>query len=407
MRLGTSLRARTAGDTAARCRRLAERLGIARVSDISALDTLGLPVFISLRPKGRSARLHAGKGLSATDAETGALMEAFECAVAERAAARGPTMRLRLGDLAARLPDGLALADFAPLLGAVLDDERPTPAVRCDDLMSRRRLLLPAELVMVPAPDEGERPPLFGWSTNGLASGNTLQEATLHALLEVLERDTAAMSAVRDSAMPVDLHTLPAAFIERIARWQALGVQLFVRRLEGDFGLPCFDATLYEPGQPRAELARGWGIHFDREVALARAVSEAAQSRLCLIHSGDADAAPFYGTRIRIDGAEAAQARQSFRAELGREAATPGLDFRALPHVAHTGIRAALRDLLARLRARGFDHVFRYRMHADEAAQAGLHVVKVIVPRCETPLGERRRAGPRLRAEALTRRRAA
>ena len=402
MRLGTSLRTCPAADTAARCRLLAWPLGIARLTDISALDTLGLPVFVSLRPEGRTARLHAGKGLSADEAETGALMEAFECAVAERASVRGPYTRLSLGALAARLPAGLSLADFAPRLGAALDAYRPTLAVRCDDLMSRHHPLLPAELVMVPAPDEGELPPLFGWSSNGLASGNTLQEATLHALLEVLERDTVAMSAVRGRAAPVDLCTLPEAFAARATRWQSLGVQLFVRQLDGDFGLPCFEATLYAPGQPAAELARGWGLHFDRQVALARAVSEAAQSRLCRIHSGQADAAPFYGSRIGADSAAATQARERFRASLEREPAA-GVDFGTLPHIEHRSIRAALRDLLARLRERGLHHAFRHRMRDDAAAAAGLHVVKVVVPRCETILGEGRRAGPRLLAEAVAR----
>lgn len=378
-------------------------LGIAQLTDISALDTLGLPVFVSLRPEGRAARLHAGKGLSADDAETGALMEAFECAVAERASARGPYTRLRLGELAARLPTGLSLADFAPQLGASLDAYRPTLAVRCEDLMSRQCPLLPAELVMVPAPDEGELAPLFGWSSNGLASGNTLQEATLHALLEVLERDTVAMSAVRGAATTVDPRTLPGSFIARVACWRSLGVQLFVRQLEGDFGLPCLEATLYAPGQPGAELARGWGLHFDRQVALARAVSEAAQSRLCQIHGGQADTAPWYGSRLAGGTAAALQARERFHADLRRGAVAGGIDFKALPHVQHRSIGAALRDLLARLRCRGLNHAFRHRMRDEQAAAAGLHVVKVIVPRCETILGDGRRAGPRLLAEAVAR----
>ena len=42
-------------------------------------------------------------------------------------------------------------------------------------------------------------------------------------------------------------------------------------------------------------------------------------------------------------------------------------------------------------------------MRDDAAAAAGLHVVKVVVPRCETLFGDGRRAGPRLLAEAVAR----
>ena len=43
-------------------------LGISRVTDITRLDRLGLPVFASIRPRGLSLRVHAGKGFTAVDA---------------------------------------------------------------------------------------------------------------------------------------------------------------------------------------------------------------------------------------------------------------------------------------------------------------------------------------------------
>jgi len=387
-RLATSLRTRSVADTAAVGRRLMRRLGISQVLDITALDRLGMPVSVSLRPHGQAARIHAGKGVVAADAQAGALMEAIECAVAEQAGASGPCARLPLGELAARLPGDLSLSDFSPRLGAELAPERPTAAVRCTDLLSRARPLLPAELVMVPGPGDEGLPPLFGWSTNGLASGNTLKEATLHALLEVLERDTIAMSTVRCSAAFVDTRSLPEPFVERATRWRDLGVQLFVRLLPGDFDLPCFEATLHEPDHPHAELAR--------------AVSEAAQVRLCSIHSQMRDMAGLYGRRLRGATPASAAARQRFLAELADAAM---IHFQAAPHGEHDRIGGALEDLLSRMQARGFRHVFRRRMQpgGDRAGLLGLHVVKLVVPGCETILGASRRAGPRLAAAASAR----
>jgi len=400
LRLGTSLRARPAAHTAAAGKRLMQQLGISRVIDITALDRLGLPVFVSLRPGGRAARLHAGKGVSAQDAYVGALMEAVECAVAEQAAALGPYAGLPLGQLAGRLPSGLSLRDFSPRLDATLQADRTTAAVRCVDLLGRQRPLLPAELVMVPSPEE-QLPPLFGWSSNGLAIGNTLPEATLHALLEVLERDTITMTMARANARFVDPQTLPEPFAARARHWQALGVQLFVRHLPGDFELPCFEATLHEPGSTQVELARGWGMHFDRGVALARAVCEAAQARLCKIHSQHADMTALYGTRVGADPVGSARAKDQFLASLAEDASP--IDFQELPHREHRSIGSALKDLLGRLESRGFRHVFRHRMAHDATTQQGLHVVKLIVPRCENILSGSRRAGPRLMALAPTR----
>jgi ribosomal protein S12 methylthiotransferase accessory factor len=38
-------------------------LGISRVTDITAMDRLGLPVFASIRPRGLALCVNAGKGM--------------------------------------------------------------------------------------------------------------------------------------------------------------------------------------------------------------------------------------------------------------------------------------------------------------------------------------------------------
>ena len=73
--------------------------------------------------------------------------------------------------------------------------------------------LLPGELDLVPYPPDGEAF-LFGWTTNGLASGNSLDEATLHASFEVLERDAIAMNKARDCSQLVLNTDLPPPFDE-------------------------------------------------------------------------------------------------------------------------------------------------------------------------------------------------
>jgi len=396
MRPTTSLRGRPQAETEAIARALMRPLGLSALTDITHRDRLGLPVFVSTRRGAGPMARHAGKGLAPADARVGALMEGVEHAVAERASAAGPDARLLLHELVAQWPAGLQLRDFAPRLGVVADPAQPVMAARCENLMDprRRAVLLPAELVLVPCPP-GDGPALFGWSSNGLASGNTLEEATLHALLEVLERDAIAMNAARGTATAVDIEELPPALRRRALAWRALGVHLILRHLPGDIGLPCFEATLHESGHVRVALARGWGIHLRRDIALARAVSEAAQSRLCmLVRSGGP------GPKARSDDAAA---RQRVLARLAETTARQPLA--ELPHHPARSIGRSLRWLLARLDERGLGPVFRRRMQLPGGRPdlQGLHVVKLVVPRCETVLGPHPRMGPRLLAQVLGR----
>lgn len=365
--------------------------------DATALDDLGLPVFMSVRPKGTTSRVHSGKGLSVVDAHTGAAMEALEYAICERASERYPLHRLSLAQLARQWPDGLGIVDFAPRLGVRLGSRVRVSAVECEVLPTRRRAFLPAELVLSPAPAD-RRPPMFGSSTNGLASGNTLEEATLHALLEVLERDCLAMNMARDGSAALVLSTLPAPFLDLLRAWRRRGVKLHVRHLPNALGLPCFQAALHDSAQRNdaPALARGSGLHFDRHVALSRAICEAAQSRLAVIlsrrpgHAGAEEMNQRLAAPADLRKTEELLFQMSRRNRLVR--------FDAVAHTQPQSIREALRTLLTRLPPAGFGPVFRHRLLLDgpAARTRGLHVVKVVLARSETPVGAHPRIGPRL-----------
>src|SRR5215210_1814714 len=57
--------------------------GISEVIDITDLDVLGVPVYVSMRPQARGDAFTFGKGLHRVDAEVGAYMEALEYFFAE------------------------------------------------------------------------------------------------------------------------------------------------------------------------------------------------------------------------------------------------------------------------------------------------------------------------------------
>lgn len=398
MRLLTSLRVRSAADTWRLAHRLQSRLGIARVTDVTRLDRLGLPVFASVRPRGWTLRVHAGKGLDAGEARVGALMEALETEVAEYDAYAAPDAVLPLALLQAGWPGGLRVEHFAPQQGVTFEGSDLWPAVACDSLRAEGvpapPVLLPDEMVRLPWPGR-TGPGGFPWSSNGLASGNTLEEATLHALLELLERDTLALHSARDESRR--LWPLPAPFDAWAERWQFEGVTLHVRELPNEFGLPCFQAHLHEPGSADVNLAAGSGLHLDRDIALARAVTEAAQSRLSTLHGGRDDITGFYAKYRRPDGHERLSQEARFVADLTD--ASRAVTWLEVPHTPARTPGKALAWLQHRLQERGFPWIFRHRLAWPDAVRhaAPAVVVKVIVPGCEMLEPHNRRVGPRLK----------
>src|SRR5262249_31766815 len=63
---------------------LMPRLGITRLADITGLDCIGLPVYVSVRPTSRALSTSQGKGFDDASAKASALMESIETWHAER-----------------------------------------------------------------------------------------------------------------------------------------------------------------------------------------------------------------------------------------------------------------------------------------------------------------------------------
>jgi ribosomal protein S12 methylthiotransferase accessory factor len=399
VRRGSSLRACAPALTLSRARVAMSALGITRVTDITRLDQLGLPVFTSIRPRGQGLRVHAGKGLRAIDAQVGALMEAIEFAVADPHCQ--PILGRRFSAASLQRRWGERLIDLVPLLSWQPQADQRLRCLPLDDLSAGHRVWVPSALVFYPwdGPSFGE-PEVFGATTTGLASGNTLDEATLHGLLEVLERDAIALHHAQDRSMHVAPDELPAPFRQLALQWRALGIHLAVRCIPNDFELPCFFAVLHDATGAPVHLAGGHGIHLDARVALSRAVCEAAQSRLSQIHGGRDDVTRYY-TQF------AALPKQDRSAAIARQLepwfdAQRRIRFRDVPSRAVAGRSLAqhVSDLVAELGQRGFPVVARHRFNAG---LEGLEVVRIVIPRCEDLAGGTRRAGMRFVARVIGR----
>ena len=285
LRRGTH-RSASLNDTLKRVLRLAPVMGITRVANVTGLDSVGIPVVMVCRPNSRSVAVSQGKGIDLASARASGLMEAAELYHAETI-----TLPLRLAayeELRYQysvietddLPRGVD-SRFHPLLRVLWCEGR--------DLLSGANLFVPYELVhtnyTMPLPDGHG---CFSASSNGLASGNTLIEAISQGICEVIERHATAQwkfgRALEEDR--VDLTSIgdPIAR-EIIEKFESAGLLVAVWDITTDIGISAFACLI----MPQAEAvwhraaAAGYGCHPARQIALLRALTEAAQTRLTVI----------------------------------------------------------------------------------------------------------------------------
>ncbi|WP_338715971.1 YcaO-like family protein (plasmid) [Streptomyces acidiscabies] len=262
--------------------------GITRVADLTGLDTIGLPVWTAIRPASRTLSTFQGKGATGLLAKISAVMEAIELWHVEQplpVAAYGPA--LDVGPHCALS----ALPLTVPYAASVLEQMVWEWTVG-SGLVSGEKVLVPLDVVRrrVQRPQWG--PDLLRATSTGLACGNSRDEALLHALCEVVERDVLhrdGQSGGRRRTL-VDPGTVDDPYArEVIGRLAAAHMSLEVALVEGPYGLPVALAYIWSEDLPA--VFAGGGCHPSPVIALTRALTEAAQSRLTLI-SGMRDDLP-------------------------------------------------------------------------------------------------------------------
>jgi ribosomal protein S12 methylthiotransferase accessory factor len=291
-----------------------------------------------------------------------------------------------------------AILDLCPKVGTTITLDAPIEVVTAEETTTGEKALVPAELVFLPFRPGGRRRKLhFGSSSNGLASGNTLREATIHGLCEIVERDVRTFQAVRDTGAPVNLDSVHGDAADLVETIRAAGLELHVRTADNGLGIPYFMALIHDPETIAPQLLNsGYGCHPIRSIAFVRAVSEAAQSRLTIIHGGRDDLTDH---QARFKGWTSARKRAYAARAVATVSSGRSVPFGELPDLAPeiATLEHCERALLRRLGAAGFDHVYRvaFCRPGDE-----LQVVRVIVPRMEFLTEGLQRVGPRLRDHA-------
>jgi ribosomal protein S12 methylthiotransferase accessory factor len=251
-------------------------------------------------------------------------------------------------------------------------------------LTRRRDTLVPATLV------HRGYPRLAGESfeampVSGYACGNTLEEAVLGAICEVVERDAFMVCWYNDLPVPAfDLSAVrTTAARQTIDRYHAAPVTLRCANLTTDIGIPAVLAlmTCSEPGWPAAVVATA--AHVDTEQAIVRALQELAANHGCVRGCLEGASRPiprnpeevvsmedhglFYAAPERFPALEGwIRPRAWLRpAEVETRASDDVLE-----NIEHCVERLAAADLEA----------IAVDLTTEDVASLGFHVVKVLVP---------------------------
>ncbi|MDD1670653.1 MAG: YcaO-like family protein, partial [Methanomicrobiales archaeon] len=146
--------------------------GITRVADITSLDRVGIPVFSSIRPTAQegAVSVYNGKGATPAEARVSAVMEGIE-----RYSAEIHGHEMAFGTFPEMAAKGEVVDPRSLNLPRRADPAGRLPWVGAWDIVADEGVLVPAHAVFHPLPRGC--PPLFRTNTNGLASGNTLEEA--------------------------------------------------------------------------------------------------------------------------------------------------------------------------------------------------------------------------------------
>lgn len=365
-------------ETLARVRPLMPRFGITRIANVTGLDRIGLPVALAIRPNARAIAVSQGKGRTLAAAEASALMESVEIWHAEH-------MTLPLNyTSAADLPAGAETVELARLPLCARSRFDPNARLlwsRAEDLMSGRAKLVPYEMVHADYTSPG--PPgagCFPSSTNGLASGNHVLEAICHGICEVVERDALSVWHAQSESAQMATALDPASVDDpwcrhALAAFDAAGLQTGLWDVTSDTGVATLMCIILDPDPAGGHLGLGSGTHPDPVVALARALSEAAQTRLNYIS----------GAREDLDAAEyaaAGRAEKTAAAEALLAAAKPQRAFSAIARSIQPTLQEDLDWLLARLDAVGIREVATVDLTRPEFA---IPVVRVVIPGLEAP----------------------
>jgi thioglycine synthase len=323
----TSLtRVTSAQNTLSKILPICKKIGVTRVSDITFMDKLYIPNFSAILPGTEDTIwVYGGKGPTKLEAKVSALMEAIERYSSLTNSYSRSIIQGSYNELSKSYSKVIHPNEVVESINPDYDDEDAIIDFLLGfDLLNNEEILVPAEIALYKY--SPKFPSICAFShyshTNGLASGNVLEESISHSLCEIIERDALSIADLSTSSIPYNIlenityslekqqnyqfsisRDLADKFVDDssifpdvdiseitkeidvingiIKRFSNAGIPLLIKDItQKDIGIPTFVASSIEwVTSDYGYFAKGSGTHPDARIALLRAITEVSQTR--------------------------------------------------------------------------------------------------------------------------------
>lgn len=372
--LGGTYRAWSPKETLAKIEPLMWKpFGITRVANITGLDNINIPTYIAVRPFSKMLTTSQGKGITHDLAKISAIMESIESWHGENL--KAPDLygsynalknKHRLIDIEKIALHGV----FKP--NATKLNELELPWAKGIELNSDQEIYFPMPILNLDSVNPGRARGIgyFTCTTNGLASGNTYEEALCHGLYEVIERHCWEEAELKAPCY-LDLSTIDSPHLQQLfSHLDFDQIKLDVLDMTNDFNVPAYLAYLSNTtGLHATGTYIGSGAHLSSSVAISRAITEAIQARVTIISGARDDLYPAVYQSVMTPQIMPYDLKKNFASKNEtsksfKETAVPGDFLNCINH------------LLQSLRTE-FDEIIVYNHTRPEF---GIPVVHVVIP---------------------------
>lgn len=388
---------------------LTNKIGITRIADITSMDRLKIPNYSAVLPGTEDyIWVYSGKGPTKNHAKASVIMESIERFSSLPTNFRGRIVRGRYKELA-KSYNTLMYDEVIEPLSFQLNENMIMDYCIGYDFMTKSEILVPLSLALFRyTPNPPSINPYSYFHTNGLASGNVLEEAICHGLCEVIERDAVSIADFASSAFQYhvlksventvlrsgrgispleakkftdDSSVYPDINLEKIDflpvkkivnRFKHCNIPLIIKEITTDLGISTFIASSAEwVNHDYGYLVEGHGTHPDARIALLRAITEVAQSRAANIQGSRDDL-----RKMKYDPEDGDENRswQFMTSKYTR-------DFSEIVSIQNADILDDINLILSRLKESGLSKAIVVDLTNPEL---GIPVVRVIVPGLET-----------------------
>ncbi|KAF1078958.1 YcaO-like family protein [Methanogenium sp. MK-MG] len=230
-------RTRTAEETYDTAVSLTGETGITDFLEITQKDRLGIPVWCSIRPRERRGKVTAGAGITVADARCAAMMGTIErCSSTYSGGSMDLASYEEVGLTRAVDPEELILPR-KPEMGEKFH------WVPGRDILYDEQVYIPANAVYHPYDPIGMANQLFRSDPNGMGAGNVPEEAVIHGIYEIIERD-ALSRGEKNKSLGRRLLPEPGTPAETLMEiFAAEGIEITMWLLNDAYGIPTVAAV--------------------------------------------------------------------------------------------------------------------------------------------------------------------